>query len=74
MAKKLYFLFAVVLFIAAAGFNFAFAAETMRRPDRIEIKSLRSEPAKGGINISAVLANPGAETETYPSTYLVRLQ
>ena len=74
MAKKSFFLFAVVLFIAAAGFNFAFAAETMRRPDRIEIKSLRAEPAKGGINISAVLANPGSETETYPSTYLVRLQ
>ena len=74
MAKKISFLFAVVLFVAAAGFNFAFAEEMMKRPDRIEIKNLQSKPAKGGISISAVLVNPSAETETYPSTHLIRLQ
>ena len=66
MAKKISFIFAIVLFVAVAGFNFAFAEETMRRPDRIEIKNLQSKPAKGGISISAVLVNPSAETETYP--------
>ena len=38
MAKKISFIFAVVLFVAVAGFNFAFAEEMMKRPDRIEIK------------------------------------